>query len=60
MYFIVPLGTLSSTTISTPMDVSNTEPPNSDGKPEVLAIALPIFAGILVVVVAVGCYLRFR
>ena len=42
------------------MDVANTEPPNSDGQTEVLDIALPIFAGILVVVVAVGCYLRFR
>jgi len=59
-FFIVPLGTLNSSTISATMDVSTTEQSNSNGKTEVLDIALPIFAGILVVVVAVGCYLRFR
>ena len=45
------MTTHSSSTISTK---------NEDGKIEWLAIALPIFAGILVVVVAIGCYLRFR
>lgn len=67
MYYIVPLGcdmttlsSSSSSTISTNKDVLNTEPPNSNGKTEWLDIALPILAGILVVVVAVGCYLRFR
>ena len=59
-FFIVPLGTLNSSTISTTMEVSTTKPSNSNGKAKVLDIVLPIFAGILVVVVAIGCYLRFR
>ena len=50
------MTTHSSSTNST----KNEEPPNSDEKIEWHAIALPIFAGILVVVVAIGCYLRFR
>lgn len=65
MYFIVPLGTLNSSTISTPTNVSTNQSNSngkskSNGKIEALGIALPILAGILVVVVAVGCYLRFR
>ena len=57
MYYILPLdgdmNTLSSSVIS-----NTKEPPNTH--PNVLGIALSLVFGIFVVVVAFGCYLRFR